>query len=61
MCLICVEYQKKRMTKEEIKKALPEMMMFSKTEKDKSHYEKLSSANDAEFEIEVENFMKTKK
>jgi uncharacterized Zn finger protein len=49
------------MTKEEIKKALPEMIMFSKTEKDKTHFEKLSTDNDTEFELEVENFMKTKK
>lgn len=61
MCLICVEYQKKRMTKEEIKRALPEMIMFSKTEKDKEHFEKLSTSSDNEFEIEVENYIKTTK
>jgi len=61
MCLICIEYQKKRMTKEEIKKALPEMIMFSKTEQDKLHFEKLSSLNEEEFEMEVTNYLKAKK
>lgn len=59
MCLICVEYQKNKMTREEVKKALPEMIMFSKTDKDKKHYEKLSAVSDEEFELEVENYMKT--
>ena len=61
MCLICIEYQKKKMTREEVKKALPEMIMFSKTDKDKKHYEKLSSVSDEEFELEVETYIKTKK
>lgn len=41
MCLICVEYNKKRMTREEMKKALPEMVMFAKNEEERSHYKKL--------------------
>lgn len=60
MCLICIEYQKKKMTREEVKKALPEMIMFSKTDNEKKHYEKLSSISDEDFELEVENYMKTK-
>jgi hypothetical protein len=63
MCLICVEYNKKKMTKEEIKRALPEMIMFSKTDKEKKHYEKLSNLTDKEqeFELEVENYIKETK
>lgn len=41
MCLICVEYNKKRMTREEMKKALPEMVMFAKNEEERSHFKKL--------------------
>lgn len=61
MCLICIEYQKKKMTREEVKKALPEMIMFSKTDKDRKHYEKLSTVSDEEFEMEVETYMKAGK
>ncbi len=61
MCLICIEFKKKRMTREEVKKALPEMIQFSKTKEDKVHYEKLSTLDDNEFIIEVENFLKTVK
>lgn len=46
MCLICVEYNKKRMTREELKKALPEMVMFAKNEEERAHYKKLQSLND---------------
>ena len=60
MCLICVEYHKKKMTKDEAKRALPEMIMFSKTDKEKVHFEKLSKSSDADFEKEVENFVKSK-
>lgn len=59
MCLICVEYNKKRMTKEEVKRALPEMIMYAKSEKEKLHFEKLISSEDLEFESLVENFIKT--
>jgi len=46
MCLICVEYNKKRMTRDELKKALPEMVMFAKNEEERAHYKKLQSLND---------------
>ncbi len=59
MCLICVEFNKKRMTRDEVKKALPEMIQYSKTKEDKLHFEKLSSLDDDEFKLEVENFLKT--
>ncbi len=61
MCLICVEYHKQRMTKEEVKRALPEMVMFSKTEKEKTHYEKLLKFEDSEFELEIENYIQADK
>lgn len=43
MCLICVEYYYQRMTKEELKNALPEMVMFAKTEEERSHFKKLQT------------------
>jgi hypothetical protein len=62
MCLICVEYHKKRMTRDEVKRALPEMIEFAKKDsKEKRHYEKLSELSDdeTEFEIEVVNYIKS--
>jgi hypothetical protein len=56
MCLICVEYNKKRMTREEIKKALPEMVMFAKTEEDKQHFKKLIVLGDSLDEKALEEF-----
>lgn len=54
MCLICVEYNLKRMTKEEMRKALPEMVMFAKNEEERSHYKKLQSLdNQDELDAEV--------
>lgn len=43
MCLICVEYYYQRMTKEELKNALPEMVMFAKTEEERNHFKKLQA------------------
>ncbi|MGZ3788758.1 MAG: hypothetical protein ACXVLQ_09560 [Bacteriovorax sp.] len=54
MCLICVEYYYKRITKEELKKALPEMVMFAKNEEERKHYKKLQgleSSDDLEQEV----------
>lgn len=48
MCLICVEYYYKRMTKDEVRKALPEMVMFAKNEEERNHYKKLQSLESAE-------------
>ena len=47
MCLICVEYNKKRMTRDEVRKALPEMVIFAKTEEDRNHFKKLQSLGDS--------------
>jgi hypothetical protein len=49
------------MTKEEIKKALPEMILYSKKDsKEKKHYEKLANTlEETEFELEVETYMQT--
>lgn len=51
MCLICVEYYYQRMTREEVKNALPEMVMFAKTEEERNHFKKLQTLDsDSEFE-----------
>lgn len=57
MCLICVEFNKKRMTRDEVKKALPEMVMFAKTEEDKNHYKKLQSLGDSSDENALSDFI----
>lgn len=46
MCLICIEFNKKKMTKEELKKALPEMIMFAKTPEEQKHFEQLKELGD---------------
>lgn len=56
MCLICVEYTKKRMTRDEVRKALPEMVMFAKNEEDKNHYKKLQILGESANESELEEF-----
>lgn len=48
MCLICVEYYYKRMTRDEVKKALPEMVLFATTEEEKNHYKKLLTMDSPE-------------
>lgn len=53
MCLICVEYHRQRMTVAELKKALPEMIMFAKNEEERNHYKKLLSLDKVE-ELEEE-------
>lgn len=47
MCLICVEYNKKRMTRDELKRALPEMVMFANNEDERAHYKKLQSLGES--------------
>lgn len=59
MCLICVEINKKRMTRAEVKKALPEMVMFAKTEEERNHFKKLQSLGDSLDEQELQNFAET--
>ncbi len=56
MCLICVEYNKKRMTRNEVKKALPEMVMFAKTEEERNHFKKLQSLGETIDEVDFEKF-----
>lgn len=53
MCLICVEFFKNRMTIEEVKRALPEMVMFANSEEERAHYKKLQTLNTKE-ELEEE-------
>lgn len=48
MCLICVEFFKNRMTIDEVKKALPEMVMFAKDENERAHYKKLQTLTSKE-------------
>lgn len=57
MCLICVEYYFKRMTKEELKNALPEMVMFAKNEEERNHFKKLQSL-DASNSDELDEMVK---
>lgn len=52
MCLICVEFFKNRMTIDEVKKALPEMVMFAKDENERAHYKKLQTLTSKEELIE---------
>lgn len=56
MCLICVEYNKQRMTRAEVKKALPEMVMFAKTEEERNHFKKLQSLGEALDDQEFQKF-----
>lgn len=53
MCLICVEFFKNRMTVEEVKRALPEMVMFANNEEERAHYKKLQTLSTKE-ELEEE-------
>ena len=62
MCLICVEFFNQRMTREEMKKALPEMVMFAKTEEERNHFKKLQSIDSPEeLEQEVKQHLKPHK
>ena len=53
MCLICVEFFKNRMTIEEVKRALPEMVTFANNEEERAHYKKLQTLSTRE-ELEEE-------
>lgn len=57
MCLICVEYNMKRMTRDEVRKALPEMVMFAKTEEDRNHFKKLQSLGESNDDKELQDFI----
>ncbi len=48
MCLICVEFNKNRMTFEEVKRALPEMIIFANDDLAKKHYLELQNAKNSE-------------
>lgn len=58
MCLICVEFNKKRMTQNELRKALPEMIMFAKTEEEREHFRNLQSLSDQSNDDGLEDFTK---
>lgn len=58
MCLICVEFNKKKMTKQELKNALPEMIMFAKTSEEKRHYEELEELQNLDDEDALAEFTK---
>ncbi len=55
MCLMCVEYNKKRMTRQEMLRALPEMIMFAKNEEERAHFERLKKLEGTDLEYEVES------
>ena len=44
------------MTRAEVKKALPEMVMFAKTEEERNHFKKLQSLGDSGNEQDLEDF-----
>jgi hypothetical protein len=56
MCLICVEFNKKRMTKTELNKALPEMVMFAKNEEERSHFKKLQILSNSTDDTDLSSF-----
>lgn len=55
MCLICVEYFYQRMTKDELRNALPEMVMFAKNEEERNHFKKLQSLGNSDGSSEVDS------
>lgn len=61
MCLMCVEYNKKRMTRQEMLRALPEMIMFAKNEEERAHFERLKKLEGTDLEYEVESNLNIKK
>jgi hypothetical protein len=54
MCLICVEINKGKMTREEMLSALPEMIMFAKDEKEREHFERLKKLEGNELKNEID-------
>ena len=60
MCMICVEFFHQRMTREELKKAIPEMVRFAKSEEERAHYKKLEhSESSDELATVVDEYMNT--
>lgn len=59
MCLMCVEYNKKRMTRQEMLRALPEMIMFAKTDEERAHFERLKKLEGTDLEYEVESHLQS--
>ena len=56
MCLICIEFYHQRMTRDELRKALPEMVMFAKNDEERNHFKKLQSIESTdELLIETQN------
>lgn len=45
------------MTKDELKKALPEMIMFAKNEEERNHFKKLQSLGESDDDKELQNFV----
>jgi hypothetical protein len=58
---MCVEYNKKRMTRQEMLRALPEMIMFAKNEEERAHFERLKKLEGTDLEYEVESNLNIKK
>lgn len=48
MCLMCIEIAKGRMTLDEAKRALPEMIETTQSEKERQHYQEMSEASEEE-------------
>ena len=48
MCLMCIEIFKERMTVDEARRALPELIDTAKNEEDLQHFRELQKATDEE-------------
>lgn len=57
MCLICVEYQKSKMTSQEFKNALQELIIFSGPE-ELAHYEQLKYLHESGNENDLLKYTK---
>lgn len=56
MCMLCLEIAKDRITFKEVRNALPEMIITSKSEQDKKHFEEMKKATDEELKEIAQDF-----
>jgi hypothetical protein len=52
-----VEYNKKKMTREEMLNALPEMIIYAKNPADREHFERLKKLNGEDLELEIQSHL----
>ena len=58
MCIVCVEFQKQRLTLAEARTALKEVILFATKEEEKRHAEELARMNADDFVKEAERAAK---